>query len=152
MICLICIVGNVLLWINIHKRPTSVGLLWILMTIPLEVRVHYGYGIDEEFDQMMLSLLGLWKITHSHNRIDESVICATCGKIFSCCLLPYQRYFSYIFAVIWYMRWGGESANLHISEFRDLSPPTPYRHGMRGSGLWWCCKELDKHSPVSQHG
>ena len=22
----------------------------------------------------------------------------------------------------------------------DLQPPTPYMHGMGGTGLWWCCK------------
>ena len=23
---------------------------------------------------------------------------------------------------------------------RDPEPPTPYKHTMRGTGLWWCCK------------
>ena len=38
------------------------------------------------------------------------------------------------------MRWEGETQAYTSTYTRDPYPPTPYRRGMRGTGLWWCCK------------
>ena len=60
--------------------------------------------------------------------------------LFVCLLLFYSiaTIFQLIIRVIWYMRWAGESLNLHFDRLKGSSHT--FRHGTRGNGRWWCCK------------
>ena len=42
----------------------------------------------------------------------------------------------------WYDAWDEEEKAwaYTFTNSRDLLPPIPFRHAMRGTGLWWCCK------------
>ena len=62
------------------------------------------------------------------------------GVYFCCCFVVVLQYFNYIMAVIWCMRWGGENLSWHFYRPKQSLTPTPYRHGVRETGLWWCSK------------
>ena len=52
----------------------------------------------------------------------------------------------------WHDVWDKEKARTYIfNDWRDLLIPIPYRYGMRGIGLWWCCKLQTARTWIAAH-
>ena len=103
-----------------RTKPAEVGWVFIAAMLPMIIAYGRIHGLEHK---------------------------CSCENGLVCCFLCHSNSISVI-SWQWYDIWDRkEKARAYFfNNSRNLYPPTPYRHGMRGTGFWWCCimsEEMD---------